>query len=54
MGVLYLMCWRRNYPQDRGTRPAQQRKEFIELHLRDAHVVEEILREGGGVIGHLH
>jgi methionine synthase II (cobalamin-independent) len=21
MGVLYLMCWRRNYPQDRGTRP---------------------------------
>jgi hypothetical protein len=22
MGVLYLMCWRRNYPQDRGTRPS--------------------------------
>jgi hypothetical protein len=21
MGVLYLMCWRRHYPQDRGTRP---------------------------------
>jgi transposase-like protein len=21
MGVLYLICWRRNYPQDRGTRP---------------------------------
>jgi hypothetical protein len=21
MGGLYLMCWRRNYPQDRGTRP---------------------------------
>src|SRR5213596_3544977 len=22
MGGLYLICWRRNYPQDRGTRPA--------------------------------
>ena len=21
MGGLYLMCWRRHYPQDRGTRP---------------------------------
>jgi DNA invertase Pin-like site-specific DNA recombinase len=21
MGGLYLICWRRNYPQDRGTRP---------------------------------
>ena len=21
MGVLYLICWLRNYPQDRGTRP---------------------------------
>jgi len=21
MGVLYLMCWRRNYPQATGTRP---------------------------------
>jgi hypothetical protein len=24
MGVLYLMCWRRNYPQDRGTRPQRR------------------------------
>jgi len=21
MGVFYLICWLRNYPQDRGTRP---------------------------------
>jgi hypothetical protein len=21
MGVLYLICWRRNYPHDGGTRP---------------------------------
>ena len=25
MGVFYLICWRRNYPQDRGTRPRSLR-----------------------------
>ena len=29
-----------------GLHGAEQGKEFVELHLRDAHVVEEILREG--------
>src|SRR5882672_4535949 len=24
MGVFYLMCWRRNYPQATGTRPMNQ------------------------------
>ena len=35
MGVLYLMCWRRNYPQDRGTYmdpPALSRGSRIEEH----------------------
>src|SRR5712691_8264177 len=28
MGVFYLICWLRNYPQDRGTRPrAEVRKQ---------------------------
>src|SRR6266849_4227600 len=31
MGGLYLICWRRNYPQDRGTRPAGG------LRCRDTH-----------------
>jgi hypothetical protein len=32
----------------------EQGKEFVELHLGHAHVVEEILGEGRGVIGDLH
>ena len=31
MGGLYLICWRRNYPQDRGTRPNKYFKEFSDL-----------------------
>jgi hypothetical protein len=30
MGVLYLICWRRNYPHDGGTRPDAC------LHVRNA------------------
>jgi len=29
---------------------AEQGKEFVQLHLRDAYVVQEILREGHGVV----
>ena len=29
---------------------AEQGKEFVQLHLRDADVVQEILREGHGVV----
>jgi len=29
MGVLYLICWRRNYPHDGGTRPTEHRVEGL-------------------------
>ena len=31
----------------------EQGKEFIQLHLRDAYVVQEVAREGCGMIRHL-
>src|SRR5713101_7270590 len=36
-----------------GLHGAEQGKEFVELHLRDAHVVEEILREGCRMLRYL-
>src|SRR5713101_10115930 len=36
-----------------GLHGAEQGKEFVELHLRDAHVVEDILREGCRMIRYL-
>ena len=35
-----------------GLHRAEQGKELIELDLRDAHVVQEILREGRGMVRH--
>src|SRR6266446_2551323 len=41
MGVLYLICWLRHYPQDRGTRPAVRVlcRGHALVHLRDMHAV---------------
>jgi hypothetical protein len=36
-----------------GLHGAEQGKEFIELDLRDAHIVQEMPRKGGGVVRHL-
>src|SRR2546426_8080787 len=36
MGVLYLICWLRHYPQDRGTRPGKAVPRFT-LLLRMAY-----------------
>src|SRR5262249_4805388 len=32
MGVLYLIYWRRNYPQDRGTRPEEWEAVYMAVH----------------------
>jgi len=37
MGGLYLICWRRNYPQDRGTRPGDGLVENISVHQSRCH-----------------
>ena len=61
MGVLYLMCWRRNYPQDKGTRPPTSvvqklrstRPEavlFVPTNIPDAKLVLEKMNEMG--LGH--
>jgi hypothetical protein len=37
MGVLYLICWLRHYPQDRGTRPALALAEELGMRPLVAH-----------------
>ena len=40
MGVLYLICWRRNYPQDRGTRPhAPGFRYFSHAYLKKSSII---------------
>jgi len=36
MGVFYLICWLRNYPQDRGTRPNAPYSTYVSAGLRYA------------------